>query len=243
MPEPRDYALKAENAKLSGHEAEEAFSGYGVMGLPFASGHVLALRRFPASSVGPGYYSVWHRDPAGDWTFYSDVDPLDSCNRYFGAGVSGFHHAEIKVGWPGPRRLTVDMPSEDFHWEVTVTATPVTRMLNTIGGVIPDSLWHSRRFLGVMSGMVGPMLRAGRVNLAGHVPNQQAYIANPRLIWLVQSSTARLADTDFGEPGPLKQQAFLGDFAIPQRGVLVVGQAYFEPFDAGKHLAVASKSG
>ncbi|MFI5260119.1 MAG: hypothetical protein ACHQ01_11030 [Candidatus Limnocylindrales bacterium] len=243
MPEPRDYALKTENAKLSGHEAEEAFSGYGVMGLPFASGHVLGLRRFPASSVGPGYYSVWHRDPDGDWTFYSDVDPLNSCIRYFGAAVIGFRHAEIKVGWPGPRRLTVDMPSEDFHWEVTVTATPVTRTLNTIGGVIPDSLWHSRRFLGVMSRMVGPMLRAGRVNLAGHVPNQQAYIANPRLIWLVQSSTARLADTDFGEPGPLKQQAFLGDFAIPQRGVLAVGQAYFEPFDAGKHLAVASKSG
>jgi hypothetical protein len=112
-----------------------------------------------------------------------------------------------------------------------------------IGGVIPDALWHSPRFLGVMSRMVGPMLRAGRINLAGHVPNHQAYIANPRLIWLVQSSTACLADTDFGEPGRLSQQAFLGDFAIPQRGVFAVGQAYFEQFDPGKHLAFASKSG
>ena len=42
---------------------EERFSGYGVMGLPFRSGHVLALRRFPVTSVGPGYTSVWWRDP------------------------------------------------------------------------------------------------------------------------------------------------------------------------------------
>ena len=43
---------------------EDRFTGYAVIGLPFRSGHVLSLRRFPASSVGPGYTSVWHRDPA-----------------------------------------------------------------------------------------------------------------------------------------------------------------------------------
>jgi len=47
----------------------DRFAGYAVIGLPFASGHVLSLRRFPVSSVGPGYTSVWHRDPAGRWTF------------------------------------------------------------------------------------------------------------------------------------------------------------------------------
>lgn len=31
----------------------DAFSGYAVIGLPFRSGHVLALRRFFASSLGP----------------------------------------------------------------------------------------------------------------------------------------------------------------------------------------------
>jgi hypothetical protein len=45
--------------------AGKGFTGYGVMSLPFASGHVLALRRFPASYIGPAYTSVWHRDPAG----------------------------------------------------------------------------------------------------------------------------------------------------------------------------------
>src|SRR5207248_4755244 len=27
---------------------------------------------FPASSIGPGYRSVWHRDPHGRWTVYQD---------------------------------------------------------------------------------------------------------------------------------------------------------------------------
>ena len=34
--------------------AEERFAGYGIMGLPFASGHVLVLRGFPVSLIGPG---------------------------------------------------------------------------------------------------------------------------------------------------------------------------------------------
>jgi hypothetical protein len=62
----------------------ERFAGYAVIGLPFRSGHVLALRRFPASSVGPGYTSIWHRDPRGSWTFYSTVPPEQSCSRYYG---------------------------------------------------------------------------------------------------------------------------------------------------------------
>ncbi len=36
----------------------ERFAGYGVMGIPFASGHVLAMRRFVASSLGEAYTSV-----------------------------------------------------------------------------------------------------------------------------------------------------------------------------------------
>ena len=42
----------------------EYVRGWGVFGLPFDSGHVLALRVFPQSSFGP-YITVWHRDPAG----------------------------------------------------------------------------------------------------------------------------------------------------------------------------------
>ncbi|EUA41225.1 hypothetical protein I549_1832 [Mycobacterium avium subsp. avium 2285 (R)] len=50
---------------------DERFVGFGVMGLPFGSGHYLALRQFPATSFSPGYRSVWHRDRDGVWTFYA----------------------------------------------------------------------------------------------------------------------------------------------------------------------------
>jgi len=55
----------------------DAFAGHGVIGLPFRSGHVLALRRFCASSLGPPYTSVWHRDPAGRCGHGADVDIRD----------------------------------------------------------------------------------------------------------------------------------------------------------------------
>lgn len=42
----------------------EYVRGWGVFGLPFDSGHVLALRVFPQSSFGP-YRTLWHRDPGG----------------------------------------------------------------------------------------------------------------------------------------------------------------------------------
>ena len=35
-------------------EQDDHFYGYGVMGLPFASGHVLAMRKMH-SSIGPKY--------------------------------------------------------------------------------------------------------------------------------------------------------------------------------------------
>src|SRR3712207_6921241 len=82
--EPARLIRHLETAAALPAGTEERFAGYGIMGLPFASGHVLALRRFPASSIGPGYASVWHRDPAGAWTFYADVDPHLSCSRFFG---------------------------------------------------------------------------------------------------------------------------------------------------------------
>ncbi len=37
------------------------------------------------TSFGPGYRSVWHRDPTGVWTFYATTRGLLSCARYFSA--------------------------------------------------------------------------------------------------------------------------------------------------------------
>jgi hypothetical protein len=59
----------------------------------------------------------------------------------------------------------------------------------------------------------------------------------------VASSRATLAGEDFGEPGALAEQANLGDFMIPQRGILAIGGAYFEALDDARHLTAATQSG
>ncbi len=45
----------------------------------------------------------------------------------------------------------------------------------------------------------------------------------------------RRGGIDIGAPGPLPQQEHLGDFWIPQRGLFVIGQAFFEPLDPTRH--------
>jgi len=88
MAEPKELVDRLEQGAELPSGNEERFAGYGVMGVPFTSGDLLAMRRFPASSLGQGYTSVWHRDPQGRWTFYSDVPPQLACSRYFGSAIS-----------------------------------------------------------------------------------------------------------------------------------------------------------
>jgi hypothetical protein len=78
----------------------ERFFGYGVMGLPFASGHVLALRRFTASSIGPGYTAIWLRSPQGAWSMWIDTEPMKACPRCFGSELERVVEAPIALSWP-----------------------------------------------------------------------------------------------------------------------------------------------
>ncbi len=79
MPnDPRKLIQQLEATASLPPGQQERFNGYGVMGLPFKSGHILAMRRFPAASIGPGYISIWHRTPQGDWSFYATAQPGQS---------------------------------------------------------------------------------------------------------------------------------------------------------------------
>jgi hypothetical protein len=231
MREPAEMADDLERHSTLPPGSQERFFGYGVMGLPFRSGHVLGLRRFPASSIGPGYRSVWHRDPDGRWTFYQDQPAELACTRYFGAEVAEIHEGPIEIDWTGPRRFEVRTAGGDLHWTMEVESTPVTRFFNGVGSVLPASAWHSRTVLNAMSRVAGLALQAGRVQLVGLAPNGQQFVANPLVIWVANQSTATIGGTDLGEIGPIPEQAHLRDFAIPQRGIFVVGRAFFRDTD------------
>ncbi len=204
----------------------ERFAGYGVMGLPFASGHYLAMRHLPASSIGPGYHAVWHRNPDGEWTIYADAAPEVSCARYFGAALSAAREAEIEIGWTGPRSLAIRV-ADLLTWTVELAPTPATRLMSAAAAAMPEPLWHSQTVLRAMGAMAGSMLSAGQIRLVGLTPNGQSFQAGPRLLWAVASSRALLNRIDLGPLGPQPEQDRLGDFWLPQRGLFFFAQTRF----------------
>lgn len=173
----------------------DAFSGYAVIGLPFQSGHVLALRRFSASSLGPAYTSVWHRDPAGRWTFYSTVAPDYSCARYFGGQVDRNVVTPIELAWAAPCALRVSIGGR-LTWQLTMDSSP---------GLAADAAFGT-----------------GHLNLRGRTPNGHRFVMNPRQFWLIDASTAHMSGHNIGPPGPLEEPATLEDMRIPQRGLFAV---------------------
>jgi hypothetical protein len=127
--EPRELIQNIEETASLPSGSGDRFAGYAVLGLPFRSGHVLALRRFPASSLGPGYTSVWHRDPGGNWTFYSTTAPEQSCSRYFGNQFEENIHAQVRIEWGGSNKFQVIVDaSRPLSWEVTLTQTGASRL-------------------------------------------------------------------------------------------------------------------
>lgn len=206
----------------------ERFAGYGVMGLPFASGHYLALRHFPTTSVGPGYDSVWHRNPEGDWTFHSNEPPETTCPRYFGSALRTTRTTRVTVTWTGPAAFTVTV-DDTIDWSLVLGSSAATRAMSIAGSLLPAALWRNDRMLAVMSRIAGPLMGVGRVGLTGATPNGQSFRANPRRLWTVEHSRATIDGVDLGPPGPLPEQARLGDFWLPQRGVFAIGESYFSP--------------
>ena len=245
MAGARDLVTRLEaEAALADVPDREQFQGYAVVGLPFRSGHVLALRRFPTSSVGPGYTSVWHRDPAGRWTIYQDQGPRLTCPRVFGPALDAAPTVPIAVEWTAPDAFTVGIDAEGtrLHWDVRLSQSVVTRALDATASVLPRFLRRHPVALAVVGLTAGVVLRAGRVRLHGVAPSRQGFFADLRRIWLIDGSSASLDGVDLGEPGPLPEQAHLGDFWLPQRGLFAVGGSFFELYDPARHLQVASRS-
>src|SRR5215210_6201979 len=129
MAEPKELVDSLEQGAELPSSNEERFAEYGVMGVPFTSGDLLAMRRFSASLLGQGYTSVWHRDPQGRWTFYTDVPPQLACPRYFGSAISEAGVREIEITWSSPRDFTILIEEDSsLNWHLSsVRLHPVIR--------------------------------------------------------------------------------------------------------------------
>ncbi|TPG29581.1 hypothetical protein [Mycolicibacterium hodleri] len=234
---PRDAALELQRNPILWAGSDERATGYGVMGLPFASGHYLALRNMAATTIGPGYRSVWHRMPNGQWTFISDAAPEQSCARYFASDSAQTLNTEIEIHWDGPTSFRVSVPGL-LEWRLELAGTPATLLMSALGRRLPAAAGRGESLRRMMARTAGPMLGAGRMGMAGTAPNGQRFAAAPWMIWTVSRSTATLRGADLGSPLPLLRQAQLGDFWLPQRGLFALANVAFENFDPARHHPV-----
>jgi hypothetical protein len=226
---PRRVVAELESAPVLPPGIGERFSGYSVAGVTFASGHLLALRRFPASSIGPAYTSVWHRTPTGEWTLYTDVEPGLACGRYFGGGGTRTVEDEIRLNWLGEFSFTVGVPTLRLAWAVHLRATWPTRLLSMVAPCLPDALWCRTPLRRGAAAITGRALRIGALALDGVVPCGQRFSLEPRRIWVVDASTARIGGHHLGPPVLPHVQERLGDFWIPRWGLFMVGHTAFGP--------------
>lgn len=214
----------------------DAFSGYGVIGLTFRSGHVLALRRCSTSSLGRAYTSVWHRDPAGRWTFYSTVAPDYSCARYFGGQVDRNEVTPIDLAWDAPWALRVSIERK-LTWQLTMASSSMTRLLSTMTSSLPGRASRIPAVLRSMGVAADATLGTGRMNLTGRTPNGHRFVMHPQQLWLVDASAAHMSGCNLGPLGPLEEQAALEDMRMPQRGLFAVASVRFERPTRGQATA------
>lgn len=210
---------------------DERFTGFGVMGVPFATGHYLALRAMLASSIGPPYRAIWHRTPEGRWRIFTTTAAEVSCPRYFGRAAGATQVEAVDLDWTNDRTLLVRM-GQRVSWQLTLEDSPSTRVMSTMGGLMPGATWDSDLMLGGMGPMAGVVLGAGRIRLRGRTPNGPWFRAAPLQVWRVISGRATIDGVDLGPVGALEEQCHLGDFWMPNRGLFFVGRASFSKVEA-----------
>lgn len=219
----------------------EHVKGWGVFGLPFDSGHVLALRVFPENDFAP-YRTLWHRDPNGSWSIHVDGPRLDTaCPRYFGTACDYTGFAHIEVTWTGPASLRVSMDSPLLDWTLTATSTRLLSVLNTISAALPLATWRPRSLVRARERMAHG-LGMGHLEMSGVMPSGHAGTLMPQQMYFVDDSLATLGGVDLGRPVHLNDNPMIGGVALPARGILAIGQGVWEILDHTEYERTRSET-
>jgi hypothetical protein len=224
MKTSAQFAQRVEDRPVLPAGEGEWMSGYAVIGLPFASGHVLGLRRWTASSSGDQFTSIWHRSPAGRWTFFESSSCEVACTRYFGADVEVVREGAIDLEWTARNQLHISTVDGAVDWKIEMGSTPATWAMSIAGSALPMAAWRSGLVLKAMGAVANQVLGVGKVQLTGSTSNRQRFDANPLRIWYVTDSLAIVEAEDLGPIGPLEDQAHMADYYVPQRGIFAVGR-------------------
>jgi hypothetical protein len=201
----------------------EELRGYGVMTLPFDTGHVLALRVFPETNHG-SVSAVWHRTPEGAWSTYVDASsPRRPPPRLFESVCRESNSTSISVTWPTVNRVEIGMTEPALRWSVQLRRSPFTRMVNRTLHRIPMEAYRCRPGLVTVRYMADRALGFGTTDPGGTVSSGPHMLAKPDRLLLVHDARAQLGGVDLGKPTGAGTSSTAGSFRWPARGVVVWG--------------------
>jgi hypothetical protein len=240
-----DLASRLSNLpEIRGHAPwphHEYVKGWGVFGLPFDSGHVLALRVFPENDFSP-YKTLWLRDPEGNWSIYVDGPRLDTaCPRYYGAACKQTGFAHLELTWTGPATLRVAMDDPLLEWTIKASSTKYLDLLNTVSAALPAATWRPRSLVRVRE-RLARSLGIGEIKLSGVMPSGHTGTLMPQQMYFINESYARLGGVDLGLPTHLEQCPRIGDVPLPARGMLAIGEAAWEILDPAEYQRTRSEA-
>lgn len=217
------------------------FAGYGILGVRFASGDLLALRRFPVASSGCGYTAVWHRRADGAWTFHTDATCDQGCTSHFAPALERIAVSPIRLEWESPWRLRIAVDGgREIAWTVTLAAGWRTRLATSVAALVPDAWWTRPRPLQAIALAARAMLGTGPLRLTGQLPSGARYFSNPRRLWQIDASRASIRGVDLGAVARLTEPIALGDFVIPRRPLLASGPLFVVPAATASTAAAPS---
>jgi hypothetical protein len=205
----------------------DSFHGYGLLGQTFASGDVLAFRRYDWSSIGPPFTTLWHRRPTGEWTFHTNVEPGRCSLRYLMAPDSAIRRDDIDVVWQGRREVSVHVHSARLRLALRLATTPATRTVGLFAGMLPGPVWLTRNGSRWIGNAAGRLLDAGPLTFAGDSPSGHRFVLRPHEMWRVTAAAAVLQGRELGEAVPLDDVVEIGGLRVPRAGLLFRGMTTF----------------
>ena len=216
-------------------DGHEHFRGYGIMALPFSSGHVLGLRVFPENDFAP-YQSIWHRTPDGRWSIFNDGPSLDTtCPRWWGPALDHAELTDIALEWTGPNTLRLEMDRPRLTWRVTMEAPRWLQAANRISRSLPAWSWKAAPLVRVREFLARRLLHLGPVGLRITTPRGHETTVLAEEIYGIRGSTARFDGVDLGSPVVADETPHIGDVALPRRPAFFVGEAQARIIDMAEY--------
>lgn len=229
----------AGRAPWPGHEYVK---GWGVFGLPFESGDVLALRVFPESDFG-SYHTLWHRNSIGEWSIYVDGPSLETaCPRYYGPACRHTGFAKIGIEWTGPSSLRVTMPDRALDWTLNAGSTRTLRALNAVSPRMPLATWRSDALVRARE-LVARACGLGRLQMRGTMPSGHVGILMPQRMYFIDEAQATLEGRELGRPTRLERNPTIGSVTLPARGTLAIGLAMWKIRDVDEFDSLRRQEG